>query len=43
MRLAVSMMDLDDFDRDLTDRMVIKAAVVVLTIFLLALVWLEWL
>ena len=42
-RMAVSVMDLGDFDADLTDRMVIKATVVVLTIFLLALVWLEWL
>ena len=43
LRMAVSVMDLGDFDQDLTDRMVIKAVVVVLTIFLLALVWLEWL
>ena len=42
-RMAVSMMDLGDFDQDLTDRMVIKVVTVVATIFFLALVWLEWL
>ena len=43
LRVAVSVMDLGDFDQDLTDRMVIKVVTVVVTIFLLALVWLEWL
>ena len=43
LRVAIPVMDLGDFDQDLTDRMVIKVVTVVATIFLLALVWLEWL